>query len=62
MAKNWEKLSKEEKEAITYQVSLQNYLASVADVDYQCYVEKISFSEFWDRYLFNKLKSRSDEL
>lgn len=58
MAKNWEKLSKEEKDAVIYQIQIQNELKK-ADIPYMCYWLKISLNEFWDIYLFNKLKSCS---
>jgi hypothetical protein len=62
MSKNWETLTEEEKKQIREQISLQNYLSEWADMEYMCYWLKISFSEFWDRYVWKKLDNSPSSL
>ena len=35
---------------------IQNYIDQVADIEYACYLEKITYKQFWDRYLWKKVE------
>ena len=53
MAIIYEKLNKWEKLAIDKTIALQCYIFNIADIKYQCYYEKITFSQFWEKYGYN---------
>jgi hypothetical protein len=51
MAKLWENLSESERKAIVKQVSFQNYLDEVADLDYEAYYLKMGYFELQQKLL-----------
>ncbi len=44
------KLNPKSKE-FTEKIGKQRYISEIADIWYQCYWEKITYSEFWKKYV-----------
>lgn len=51
-------LSQEEVSKI---LEIQRLIRRLADVDYECYYEKIDLIQFWQKYLWDRMSSLSNE-
>jgi hypothetical protein len=58
----FDKLSVTEKRAVQDLIKQQSYLERTADIEYQCYFEKINQSEFWAKYLWGNKNINREEL
>jgi hypothetical protein len=44
---HYEDFTAEEQRRFNEKMSLQLYITEVADVEYECYYEKVSYGKFW---------------
>jgi hypothetical protein len=54
MGKFWEAMTESEQKAICLLLNQQNFVKDKADIDYQCYYDKVSKFKFWQRNLWDK--------
>lgn len=54
---NYDTLTTPQKQQMNAFLAQQRYLEQTADVWYQCYVEHISYADFWAKYLWGKVST-----